>query len=225
MIIFENPQISDTSQRTIDPLHRARAPPPPATRASRALAQRRASSTPRVRVSTFVASASLSLSPLSRVFGAVPGDSAFRRRSAEDARKTSGRTTVAPDRVDANAREGTRKNIKISRPRRVARRVHRAVASASLSARIDRETGAATDRSPIFWDANHSFPSARGRARGRHTRVSTGVRDSKGRGAKASVDVARARRWKRGQARAETVGFGRARRRFRARGTSASRGE
>jgi hypothetical protein len=94
-----------------------------------------------------------------------------------------------------------------------------------LSARIDRETGAATDRSPIFWDANHSFPSARGRARGRHTRVSTGVRDSKGRGAKASVDVARARRWKRGQARAETVGFGRARRRFRARGTSASRGE
>lgn len=208
------------SARSIPSIARARLRPP--RRARRAHSPSDARRLPRAFASPRSSRPSLSLSPLSRVFGAVPGDSAFRRRSAEDARKTSGRTTVAPDRVDANAREGTRKNIKISRPRRVARRVHRAVASASLSARIDRETGAATDRSPIFWDANHSFPSARGRARGRHTTRRRG-REIRSDAERRHRSTSRARgRWKRGaRARGDGRFTGAAGDGLRARGTSA----
>ena len=149
MIISEKPQISDTSQRTIDPLHRARAPPPPATRASRSLAERRASSTPRVRVSAFVASASLSHPSRARLRG--------------ESRRLRG-------------------------PR-------------------------ATDR--FFWDAKSFLPErARTRAGASHD-ASTGARDSKRRGAKASVDVARARAVEtRGAGARRRSVYGRGRRRF-----------
>ena len=191
-------------------LPRARSIPPSRARACPATRARAYSPSDARRYPAFASPRSsrpLSLSPRSRVFGAVPGDSAFRR----EARKTSGRSAEErPSRPIASTRtrEGTRKNIKISRPRRVARRVHRAVASASLSARIDRETGAATDRSPILGYTLFVPERARTRAR---PRVSTGVRfegRSEGIGrrrARAAVETRGARGDGRFRARPETV--------------------
>ena len=201
MIISEKSPQNQTSQSTIDPLHRARAPPPPATRASRALAQRRASSTPRVRVSTVVASVSLSLPSLARFRGGsrrlrVPQKK--RGRRADDARTNDRR---ARSRRRERARGNAEKYQNIAPASRRPSRPSRGRVGVVVGA--DRSRDGRGDRPfPDFLGCNHSFPSARGRARGRHTRVSTGARDSKGRGAKASVDVARARASARGRARA-----------------------
>ena len=236
MIIPENPHVSDTSsQSTIDPLHRARAPPPPATRASRSLAQRRVSSTPRVRVSTFVASvsfvafvASLSLPSLARFRGG-----SRRLRVPRENR----RTTVAPERVDApssststtrrreRARGNAEKYQNIAPPSRRPSRPSRGRVGVFVGA--DRSRAGHGDR-PFtdFLGCKIIRSRARADARGGVTRrVDGGERFEATRSEGIGRRRARARRWKRGarargdgrfRARPETVGFGRAGRRRRA---------
>ena len=224
MIISEKSPQYQTSQSTIDPLHRARAPPPPATRASRALAQRRASSTPRVRVSTFVASVSLSLPALARFRGGsrrlrVPQKK--RGGRAEDARTNDRR---ARSRRRERARGNAEKYQNIAPASRRPSRPSRGRVGVFVGA--DRSRDGRGDRPfPDFLGCQSFVPErARTRAGASHARVDGGERFEGTRSEGIGRRRARAAVETRG-ARAETVGFGRARRRFRARGTSASRGE
>ena len=96
MIISEKPQISDTSQRTIDPLHRARAPPPPATRVLHPARSRLR--VRRVRVS---------LSPLARAFaGRIPETPG----TARDRPIFLG-CEIIPSRARADARGGVTRRV------------------------------------------------------------------------------------------------------------------
>ena len=222
MIISEKSPQNQTSQSTIDPLHRARAPPPPATRASRALAQRRASSTPRVRVSTVVAS--VSLSPLSRAFsGRFPETP----RSAEEARKTRGRRAdERPSRPIASTRTRARERGKISKYRA---RVASPVASIARSRRRRCRRGSIARRArrptvPRFFGMQSFVPErARTRAGASHARVDGGERfegtrsEGIGRRRARAGECERARARGGGNAgRAPGDGFGRAGRRRRA---------
>ncbi len=202
MITSAKPRISDTSQSTIDPLHHAHASAPRDARATRApLATHVVPA--RVHLSTFVASASLSLPPLSRVFGADPGDAAFRERTERPSR--------APDRVDASLTSTTDRR---ERARGDAEKYHAPVASPVASIARSRRRllrhGSIARRHgdrPFndFLGCNHSL---RGRARGRHTRVDGGERFE----AKRSEGVGRRRARGGGNAgRAPGDGLGRAR--------------
>ena len=171
MIISEKSPQYQTSQSTIDPLRRARAPPPPATRASRALAQRRASSTPRVRVSTFVASVSLSLPALARFRGGsrrlrVPQKK--RGGRAEDARTNDRR---ARSRRRERARGNAEKYQNIAPASRRPSRPSRGRVGVFVGA--DRSRDGRGDRPfPDFLGCQSFVPErARTRAGASHARV------------------------------------------------------
>ena len=168
-------------------------------------------SSPRAFTSPHSSRPRLSLSPLSRAFSGRTPETPRSAREQNDRRARPIASTRRRRRrpIDANAREGTRKNI--TPPSRRPSRPSRGRVGVFFGTDRSRD-GTATDRSTIFWDAIIRCADARGGV----TRASTGARDSKRSGAKASVDVARAAVETRG-ARPETVSG--------ARGTSASRGE
>ncbi len=119
MIISENPQISDTSQRTIDPLHRARAPPPPRD-ARVALARRATRVVHPARSRLHVRRVRVSLSPLARAFAGrspeTPGTARdrpiflgceiIRSRARADARGGVTRRVDGGERFEATRSEG-----------------------------------------------------------------------------------------------------------------------
>ena len=208
MITSAKPRISDFPEHDRSPPSRARLRPPRRARDARSPSD---ACRPRARSPLHIRRVRVSLSPpsLARFRGGPRRRRVPRENRTTVARARSRRRVVDVD--DRSTRTRARGRGKISRPRRVARRVHRAVASASSSARIDRETARRPTVQRFF--GMQSFV-ARTRAGASHARRRG--REIRSEAERRRRSTSRARRWKRGA---------RARRRFRARGTSASRGE
>ena len=141
MIIFENPQISDTSQRTIDPLHRARAPPPPRD-ARVALARRATRLLHPARSRLRVRRVRVSLSPLARAFaGRIPETPG----TARDRPIFLG-CEIIPSRARADARGGVTRRVdggerfEATRSEGIGRRRARAAVVETRGARARRRS-------------------------------------------------------------------------------------
>ena len=169
MIISEKSPQSQTSQSTIDPLHRARASAPRDARVARARPATRVVYPARSRL--HVRRVRLSLSPRSR---ACSGRFPETPRSAEEARKTRGRRAEErPSRPIASTRTRARERGKISKYRA---RVASPVASIARSRRRLCRRGSIARRArrptvPRFFGMPIIRSRARADARGGVTRA------------------------------------------------------